>query len=158
MFSFQGLEQGVIFIVPHLLWHGIRSRGLGGVGSSYTFGYRHTAEIVKTPHSYSQYFWMHSCISVENRDPIIYFITILWPVFIYINSIYVCVLFFTLVGPNWQMKYSILFCFILFYIVAACKKLEGEFQRIRFSGLIRRIAQCSYLLRYETKVNRELLW
>jgi hypothetical protein len=49
----------------------------GGV-STYTFGYRRTTEIFKTPpFIYSIFFenYTHSYIFVENPDPIIYFIT-----------------------------------------------------------------------------------
>jgi hypothetical protein len=86
--------------------------------SSYTSRYRRTAKIFKTPpFIYSNILenHTHSYISVENPHPIIYFITILWPVFIYIPislkilSLCICTLFFTLVSPNWQIKYSILF-------------------------------------------------
>jgi hypothetical protein len=56
----------------------------------------------------------------------IYFITLLWPVFIYISlilkilSLCICTLFLTFVGPNWQIKYSILFYSIL-YSCCLCK-------------------------------------
>jgi hypothetical protein len=81
----------------------------------------------KHPHSYIQYFW--------KPYPVIYFrwkswpnhfnfITILWPVYRSSISTYMYSLFLSLVGQNWQIKYS-----ILFYIVAACAKLENEFQR-----------------------------
>jgi hypothetical protein len=76
----------------------------GGGSSSYTFGYRRTAEIFKTPpiHIFNIFEnHTHSYISIENPDPIIYFITILWPVFIHVSIsikcyLYVYVLFFFL--------------------------------------------------------------
>jgi hypothetical protein len=53
--------------------------GEGGGGSSYTFGYRRTAEIFKTPPIHIFYIfenYTHSYIFVENADPIIHFITV----------------------------------------------------------------------------------
>jgi hypothetical protein len=89
----------------------------------------------KHPHSYIQYFenHTHSYISVEIPDPMIYFITIMWPVYIYIyqfkHSISMYMYSFL---PLWAHigKYS-----ILFYIVAACTKLNGEFQRYIYHPL-----------------------
>jgi hypothetical protein len=90
-----------------------------------------------TPHSYSQYFW--------KPYPFIYFRWKSWLNHIFHNNIVTCFFisinlkvlslctyfFWSLVGPNWQIKYS-----ILFYIVAACAKLEDEFQRHIYHPLI----------------------
>jgi hypothetical protein len=113
----------------------------GWGGSSYTFGYRRTAEIFETPPFINSIFLKTVLIHIfplkSWPNHIFHNIIVTW---FYIHvyfyqfkdsiSMYMCTFFYPC-GPKLANKYS-----ILFYIDAACAKLEDEFQRYIYHPLI----------------------